>query len=66
MTQNSFNDIILPQSMKKTYKCDFCEKTLPKRFFVHKNIGQEVPEHKFCSKECKTNWCSDLSKKHKK
>jgi len=66
MSQNSFNDIILPQSMKKTYKCDFSEKTLPKHFFVHKNICQDVPEHKFCSKECKTNWCSELSKKSAK
>ncbi|MHA1719261.1 MAG: hypothetical protein ACTSWX_06635 [Promethearchaeota archaeon] len=60
---NTFSDIILPKSMQKTYKCDWCQKPLPKRYFVHKNIGQEVSEHRFCSRDCKTSWCSNLSKK---
>ena len=64
---------LAPQSMVKdssrpeiTYpkmiRCEFCDKALPKRFKIHKNICQEPPEHKFCSRECKERWCYNYVK----
>ncbi len=55
----SYLDIKLPESLKKIRKCDMCSKPLPKRHVIHKNIGQEPPEHKFCSRTCKEKWCHD-------
>ena len=52
-----FSEIILPKSLKKTLKCDMCGKPLSKRHVTHKNIDQDVVEHKFCSKPCKNKWC---------
>lgn len=43
-------------------KCEMCQKPLPKRHVVHKNISQTPMEHKFCSRECKAKWCNEKNK----
>ena len=57
--EESFTEIVIPPALKKQPRCDYCEKPLPKRLVTHVNIGQDVPEHKFCSKTCKNNWCHE-------
>ena len=42
--------------------CEFCNKTLRRRFKVHKNICQDPQEHKFCSRDCKEKWCYNKQK----
>ena len=37
--------------------CEWCHKPLPKRYKNHQNTCQDTPEHKFCSRECKDQWC---------
>lgn len=59
MEDTDFAKIILPKSIKKPEHCDYCNKPLPKRHVVHKNISQDPPEHKFCSRVCKEQWCHD-------
>ena len=44
--------------------CEFCNKALPKRFKVHKNVCQEPSEHKFCSRECKENVKNKIKEKY--
>jgi len=58
----AFSRIKLPQSVLQPIRCDMCSKPLPKRHIIHKNICQEPPEHKFCSKECKDKWCAQHTK----
>jgi hypothetical protein len=45
--------------------CKFCEKTLPKRTVIHKNICQEHTDHKFCSRDCKEKWCYEKIQERK-
>ncbi|MCF2140613.1 MAG: hypothetical protein K9W44_11220 [Candidatus Lokiarchaeota archaeon] len=63
MGVSNFSDIILPKSIKQPEKCNYCGKPLPKRHVVHKNISQDPPEHKFCSRQCKEQWCHEQSQK---
>ena len=58
----AFSRITLPQSVLQPIRCTKCNKPLPKRHIVHKNICQEPPEHKFCSRECKDKWCAEHTK----
>ncbi|MHA1602634.1 MAG: hypothetical protein ACTSVL_05065 [Promethearchaeota archaeon] len=62
----SFNDIVLPKSITSPERCEMCGKPLPKRFVSHKNISQDPPEHKFCSRTCKDAWCHAQTEKNKK
>lgn len=59
MDSQSFTEIVLPDSIKKQERCAFCNKPLPKRHVNHVNIGQDQPEHKFCSRTCKEKWCHE-------
>lgn len=57
-----FSKITLPQSVLQPIRCTMCNKPLPKRHIIHKNICQDPPEHKFCSRECKDKWCAKHTK----
>ena len=41
--------------------CEYCIKPFGHKkngkIYKHINIGQPIPVHLFCSKNCKTNWC---------
>lgn len=47
---------MLEKPIKKQRTCEFCNKSLNKRFVKFTNIEQDIPTHYFCNNKCKFNW----------
>ncbi len=50
----------MPKSLEPREKCENCSSILPKRHHSHINKSQDKKIHKFCSKECKTEWIQKI------
>ena len=53
---NTFDEIIMPASIKKRNPCYGCKGNLKTRKVKHVNIMQDPSEKLFCTEDCKLNW----------